>query len=60
MRLRYLVTGNTSHIEYVLPLLSEAYRTAYVKHYQAFVNDSMCWKQNDGQDAMEVRFIGNL
>ena len=50
----FLVTGNLTHVETILPKLAASYRDVYIPQYKAEAGGELCWKQSDGADAMEV------
>ena len=54
----WLVTGNNTHLERILPLLANAYKTKYVQKYASSAAGKACWWQDDGADAMEVSISG--
>jgi hypothetical protein len=63
---RYLVTGNSTFLETLMPLLAKLYETKYtsqyLRNYTASSTDGdekQCWFQNDGSDAMEVSISGS-
>ena len=58
---RYLVVGNRTQVESLLPQLAKAYHTSF---RQAWWRDDGfsgkgCWWQSDGADAMEVSISGS-
>ena len=57
---RYLVTGNQTEIEALLPQLAKAYHNHFKPQWwreQGF-GEKGCWWQSDGADAMEVSVSG--
>ena len=55
----WMVTGNTSHLHRILPLLADAYVSKYARKYGSAAAGRPCWFQEDGADAMEVSVSGS-